>query len=186
MIAIVDLKPQDLAEITELITSASFHPLNCHTLMHGSSKGVIRLADMRKKALVDRDALVLEVKSTEPRTYFSEITNSILDAKFSADGRYILSRDYMTVRLWDTHMAHRPVAVESLGVHPYLSAHFTPLLENEAIFDQFHCALSPDGKRFVTGSYNNSFYVHNMDAHSSLTISARYYYISLVHCVTND
>jgi hypothetical protein len=34
-----------------------------------------------------------EVKaSAAPKTYFSEITNSILDAKFSADGRYLLVR----------------------------------------------------------------------------------------------
>mgnify|MGYP001036968360 FL=1 len=46
-----------------------------------------------------------------PRSFFSEIISSINDIKFSRDGRYILSRDYMTLKLWDIHMENAPVAV---------------------------------------------------------------------------
>ncbi len=43
------------------------------------------------------------------RTFFSEIISTISDIKFSQCGRYMLSRDYMTVKLWDIHMDDKPV-----------------------------------------------------------------------------
>jgi serine/threonine-protein phosphatase 2A regulatory subunit B len=112
--------------------------------MHGSSKGVIRIADLRIKALVDRlSSNTFQIRTNVKKTYFSEITDSILDAKYTSDGRYILSRDYMTLRLWDTKMPNLPI--HTSHVHPQLSSHFITLLDNEAIFDQFQCAMSRDG-----------------------------------------
>ena len=35
------------------------------------------------------------------RSFFSEIIASISDVKFSGDGRYIISRDYLTLKIWD-------------------------------------------------------------------------------------
>lgn len=41
-------------EKTEVITSAEFHPTQCNMLAYSSSKGSIRLIDMRQSALCDR------------------------------------------------------------------------------------------------------------------------------------
>lgn len=49
----------------------------------------------------------------------------------------------MTLRLWDTHMISRPIVISH--VHPSLASQFVTLLDNEAIFDQFQCAMSSDG-----------------------------------------
>ena len=38
----------------QVITSAEFHPSECHTFAFASSKGCIRLADLRASALADR------------------------------------------------------------------------------------------------------------------------------------
>lgn len=51
---IVDIKPVNMEELTEVITAAEFHPLNCNNFMYSSSKGTIKLADMRDSALCDR------------------------------------------------------------------------------------------------------------------------------------
>ena len=53
---IVDVKPPTLEELTEVITSAEFHPTACNLFMYGSSRGSIRLADMRAAALCDSHA----------------------------------------------------------------------------------------------------------------------------------
>jgi serine/threonine-protein phosphatase 2A regulatory subunit B len=45
-----------------------------------------------------------------PRSFFSEIISSINDIRFSPCGRHILSRDYMTLKLWDVAMDSGPVA----------------------------------------------------------------------------
>jgi hypothetical protein len=37
----------------EVITSAEFHPTHCNTLAYSSSKGSIRLVDLRQSALCD-------------------------------------------------------------------------------------------------------------------------------------
>lgn len=50
---IVDIKPANMEELTEVITSAEFHPNQCNTLVYSSSKGSIRLCDMRESALCD-------------------------------------------------------------------------------------------------------------------------------------
>jgi serine/threonine-protein phosphatase 2A regulatory subunit B len=44
---IVDIKPTNMEDLTEVITSAEFHPSQCNLFAYSSSKGSIRLADMR-------------------------------------------------------------------------------------------------------------------------------------------
>ncbi len=51
---IVDIKPANMEELTEVITAAEFHPLQCNTFVYSSSKGTIRLCDMRASALCDK------------------------------------------------------------------------------------------------------------------------------------
>jgi len=51
---IVDIKPANMEELTEVITAAEFHPTACNWFMYSSSKGTIKLADMRESALCDQ------------------------------------------------------------------------------------------------------------------------------------
>lgn len=52
------------------------------------------------------------------RSFFSEIISSISDVKVSNSGRYMISRDYLSVKVWDLHMETKPI--ESYPVHEYL------------------------------------------------------------------
>lgn len=45
-----------MEELTEVITAAEFHPSHCNLFMYSSSKGTIKLADMREAALCDKYA----------------------------------------------------------------------------------------------------------------------------------
>lgn len=51
---IVDIKPANMEELTEVITAAEFHPHQCNVFVHSSSKGTVRLCDTRSSALCDR------------------------------------------------------------------------------------------------------------------------------------
>ena len=53
---IVDIKPSNMEELTEVITAAEFHPSECNLFVYSSSKGTIRLCDMRQAALCDNHA----------------------------------------------------------------------------------------------------------------------------------
>ena len=55
-IDIVDIKPVNMEELTEVITAAEFHPIHCNYFAYSSSKGTIKLADMRESALCDHHA----------------------------------------------------------------------------------------------------------------------------------
>nr|BAK00131.1 predicted protein [Hordeum vulgare subsp. vulgare] len=116
---IVDVKPTNMEDLTEVITSAEFHPSHCNTLAYSSSKGSIRLVDLRQSALCDTHSKLFEQhEAPGSRSFFTEIIASISDIKFSMDGRHILSRDYMTLKLWDVNMDSGPVA--TFQVHEYL------------------------------------------------------------------
>jgi len=43
-----------MEELTEVITAAEFHPTACHLFVYSSSKGTIRLCDMRSQAICDK------------------------------------------------------------------------------------------------------------------------------------
>ncbi|KAL0910037.1 hypothetical protein M5K25_020964 [Dendrobium thyrsiflorum] len=163
---IVDVKPANMEDLTEVITSAEFHPTHCNTLAYSSSKGSIRLIDLRQSALCDNHSKLFEDRATPgPRSFFTEIIASVSDIKFSKDGRHILTRDYMTVKLWDINMDSGPVA--SFKVHEYLRPKLCDLYENDSIFDKFECCLSGDGLRVATGSYSNLFRVFGCAAGST-------------------
>uniref|UniRef100_A0A7N0TM37 Serine/threonine-protein phosphatase 2A 55 kDa regulatory subunit B n=1 Tax=Kalanchoe fedtschenkoi TaxID=63787 RepID=A0A7N0TM37_KALFE len=155
---IVDVKPANMEDLTEVITSAEFHPTHCNMLAYSSSKGLIRLIDLRQSALCDSHSkLFEEPEAPGSRSFFTEIIASISDIKFAKDGRHMLSRDYMTLKLWDINMDSGPVA--TFQVHEHLRPKLCDLYENDSIFDKFECCLSGNGRRVATGSYSNLFRV---------------------------
>uniref|UniRef100_A0A8B9KTU2 Serine/threonine-protein phosphatase 2A 55 kDa regulatory subunit B n=1 Tax=Astyanax mexicanus TaxID=7994 RepID=A0A8B9KTU2_ASTMX len=135
---IVDIKPANMEELTEVITAAEFHPHQCNTFVYSSSKGTIRMCDMRASALCDKHSkLFEEPEDPSNRSFFSEIISSISDVKFSHSGRYMMTRDYLSVKIWDLNMENRPV--ETYQVHEYLRSKLCSLYENDCIFDKFEC-----------------------------------------------
>jgi serine/threonine-protein phosphatase 2A regulatory subunit B len=153
-----------MEELTEVITAAEFHPVHCNLFMYSSSKGTIKLADMREAALCDQHAkreyrrdkpakeflfltcppVYEEEEDPSQKSFFSEIISSISDVKFSRDGRYILSRDYLTLKIWDMNMENKPV--KTINIHDHLRQKLCDLYENDCIFDKFECTFSGDGR----------------------------------------
>ncbi|KAL4555544.1 hypothetical protein LXL04_038166 [Taraxacum kok-saghyz] len=87
---IVDMKPANMEDLTEVIISVDFHPSHCNMLAYSSSKGSIRLLDLRQSALCDNHSKLNLCKyvgcfermldafyTTEPDT---EICANMLDA----------------------------------------------------------------------------------------------------------
>lgn len=163
---IVDIKPINMEELTEVITSAEFHPTHCNLFMYSSSKGTIKLSDMRSNSLCDSHSKIFE-EYLDPASnnFFTEITSSISDVKFSSDGRYIVSRDYMTVKIWDLAMESKPI--KTINVHEHLRDRLCDTYENDAIFDKFEVQFSGDNKSVMTGSYNNNFMIYPNAVNSS-------------------
>nr|CAD7261251.1 unnamed protein product [Timema shepardi] len=168
---IVDIKPTNMEELTEVITAAEFHPVECNLFVYSSSKGTIRLCDMRSAALCDRHSkLFEEPEDPTNRSFFSEIISSISDVKLSNSGRYMISRDYLSVKVWDLHMETKPI--ESYPVHEYLRSKLCSLYENDCIFDKFECCWNGNDSAIMTGSYNNFFRMFDRTTRRDITLEA--------------
>uniref|UniRef100_A0A7S3V1J7 Serine/threonine-protein phosphatase 2A 55 kDa regulatory subunit B n=1 Tax=Aplanochytrium stocchinoi TaxID=215587 RepID=A0A7S3V1J7_9STRA len=168
---IVDIKPENMEELQEVITGAEFHPSHCNIFMYSSSRGSIKLADMRERALCDLHAKLFE-EPEQPgnKSFFSEIIASLSDIKFTSDGRYIISRDFLTLKVWDINMESRPI--QTINIHEHLRSKLCDLYENECIFDKFEVAVSGDGSNMATGSYNNTFHIFDRHGKTDVCIEA--------------
>uniref|UniRef100_A0A670JTW4 Uncharacterized protein n=1 Tax=Podarcis muralis TaxID=64176 RepID=A0A670JTW4_PODMU len=89
-----------MEDLTEVITGIWNSILTTGNLfVYSSSKGSLRLCDMRASALCDKHfKLFEEPEDPSSRSFFSEIISSVSDVKFSHSGRYMLARDYLTVK----------------------------------------------------------------------------------------
>ncbi|KAI8831941.1 hypothetical protein CcCBS67573_g04669 [Chytriomyces confervae] len=168
---IVDIKPVNMEELTEVITACEFHPNHCNLFAYSTSKGVVKLNDMRTAALCDNPAEAFAVdEDPSSRSFFSEIISSISDISFSQDGRFILARDYLTLKVWDIKMSAKPVQV--VNIHEHLKGKLCDLYENDCIFDKFECMFSGDGRNVMTGSYNNFFQIHDTKTQNNIILQA--------------
>ncbi|KAI3351728.1 hypothetical protein L3Q82_020563 [Scortum barcoo] len=168
---IVDIKPANMEDLTEVITAAEFHPHHCNLFVYSSSKGTLRLCDMREAALCDKHSkLFEEPEDPSARSFFSEIISSVSDVKFSHSGRYLLTRDYLTAKVWDLNMESKPL--ETYQVHDYLRSKLCSLYENDCIFDKFECAWNGSDSVIMTGAYNNFFRMFDRNTKRDVTLEA--------------
>lgn len=170
---IIDMKPSNMEDLTEVITVAEFHPIHCNLLAYSSSRGFTRLVDMRQSAICDHSARILQdAECRGSKSFFTELIASISDMKFTYDGQHILTRDYMNLKLWDMRMDSSPVAV--FKIHEHLRPKLSDLYNDDSIFDKFECCISGDGLHFATGSYSNNLRIfsHGVGNEEGITIEA--------------
>lgn len=154
---IVDMKPDNMDDLVEIITASDFNPKNCNDLIYSSSRGIVRLGDMRDSALCDRYAKSFEDPIPTVTGYFEELVSSVSDVKFSPCGNYIAARDYLSIRIWDIRNERRPF--NFIRFQDHLMNKLSDLYESDAMLDKFECHWNKNSSQIVTGSYNNTFYV---------------------------
>lgn len=72
-----------------------------------------------------------EPEDPSARSFFSEIISSVSDVKFSHSGRYLLTRDYLTAKVWDLNMESKPLET-------YQVCDWRCVEKHEAINDKKH------------------------------------------------
>jgi len=164
---IVDLKPDNFEELSEVITSSQFHPTNDCQFIYSSSKGIIKMGDLRQRSNCDNGVLTIEDKeSTSQKNFFTDIVASISDITYSSDGRYIFSRDFLNVKVWDVNMPKKPI--NTIPIFEPLKSKLCELYENEGIFDKFNISVSKDAKYFMTGLFNSNFHISDRNGENNL------------------
>jgi serine/threonine-protein phosphatase 2A regulatory subunit B len=167
---LIDLKPEDMNDLTEVITCAKYHPTHGSLLSYSSSKGYTYICDLRTNAKVGapQKAFGVNIEESE-KSFFTEILVSVADMDFSTDGTHLLTRDFLTVKIWDMRMENKPCKI--LPLHEHLDQRLCELYENDCIFDKFQLCSSPSGPYISTGSYGNMFKVVDWQNDSIETIS---------------
>ncbi|KAF2078219.1 hypothetical protein CYY_000509 [Polysphondylium violaceum] len=158
-LTIVDLKPDSMQLLQEIIRVTEFHPNQCNYLIIGSSRGSLKLCDMRSSSLINGYAKVFQPKQ-QNQTIFSDYIDSVLDLKFSNDGRYIVSRNLDTVSIWDINMDHQPFATYNLYNEEYLLSSLYDMYESSYFVDKFQCSFI-NSTEIITGSYDNKCLIWN-------------------------
>lgn len=79
----------------------------------------------------------------------------------------IATRDYMTTKIWDIRMQGAVVA--SYHCTDYFEKNLCNLYEDDSIYDRFFLDVSPCSKFMLTGAYNKSGHV--MDIEGSYNVS---------------
>ncbi|KYQ91149.1 hypothetical protein DLAC_08062 [Tieghemostelium lacteum] len=156
---IIDLKPNNIQLLNEIIRVSEFHPKECNLLIYGTSRGSINLCDMRESALVNSSSKVFggykgKITTTQHPSIFSSYLDPILDLKFSYDGRLIASRTLDTLSIWDIAQDSQPLSTVNLYNESNLLPKLYDMHESSAHVDRFQCRFLSDNKTIVTGSYD--------------------------------
>jgi len=168
---LVNVTPEKLQELSEVITCAQFHPQHSWMFLWGSTKGAVYLCDMRD-SLENKKKITLKSEQ-DSNSFLSEITNSISDAKFAnSEGTQIIAREFTTLKLWDTRNTRNPIS--TVNVLPNISSSkLVELYECDAVFDKFGCCANNIGSCVVTGGYARNFTVYQTTRESALTLTVR-------------
>ncbi|EGC38728.1 hypothetical protein DICPUDRAFT_148537 [Dictyostelium purpureum] len=158
---IIDLKPNNMQLLNEVIRVTKFHPVSCNLLMYGTSKGSLKLCDMRESALINTHSKVYERQALyDDDNAFSDYLNSIFDMSFSLDGRYIVSRNLQTLTIWDMNMDSKPLANYNLYNQNLLNQKLYDMHESSSFVDKFQCSFI-NQNQVITGSYDNKCLIWN-------------------------
>lgn len=87
---LVDIKPENMEELTEVITAVQCHPQHCNILTYSSSRGLIKVCDLRTSAVCHQFSKVYAEHSapTANKSFITDILNSISDIKWESFSSY--------------------------------------------------------------------------------------------------
>jgi len=83
-----------------------------------------------------------------------------------------VSRDYLSVKLWDVRFGRQPIA--TIAVCDYLEKNLLSLYEEDFIYDKFFLDVSPCSGYIVTGAYNRSAHVLDLAASHNLALPTNF------------
>jgi serine/threonine-protein phosphatase 2A regulatory subunit B len=85
--ALMMIKPPSMNELTEVITTATFSNQNESLFAVGTSKGILKLFDVRESAKFMNNGILFEDEGLKKnKNLFTDIISSIADVKFASDG----------------------------------------------------------------------------------------------------
>lgn len=156
---IADVGPDSgkLEDVSQLLTTVSFHPVHGSLFLVGRSSGHLSVGDLRDPPCRSKRkySATFELRPDHNAIQHpdhDDILVSISSASFiGPSSSYVVSRDYLGMKLWDVRNTSRPV--NSVGVLQCLAHHLDALYDADAIFDRFALAVDHESHTVATGCY---------------------------------
>ena len=163
----VDIKPEKIDELNEVITKSCFSPVFDYNIAYSTCKGVIKLLDLRERVNCTNSGVsFLDQNAKKNQNFLTEIINSVSDLKFTNDGTKLISRDFLNTKVWDLKMPKNPLNVTT--IYEPLKSRLCDYYENDCIFDKFDLSVSNDSKQYMTGIFDNRFHICDIEGNSNL------------------
>ncbi|KAG5452422.1 Serine/threonine-protein phosphatase 2A 55 kDa regulatory subunit B delta isoform [Clonorchis sinensis] len=151
--SVLDRPLDSVDDRTHLITGLDCSNISPSLFAYCTNRGSVRLHDMRQSTCCDNPTLVFNSLSPDEPNILTLFVNAMSDIKMSkTSDRYIFTRDYLTVKVWDMNMPTAPVEVHPVQVK--LQNQLSILYESELLCDDFKLSISSDDRFIVSGSYN--------------------------------
>lgn len=137
------------------------HPTADNLLIYGTNKGTLKLCDLRTSSNSDTSATNFKNQYPGQKNFLTEFLTSYCSADFCKQGKYIVSRDYLTVKVWDVCNSKKPL--NTIVLNESMKSKLSQVFQNEAIYDRFKISCSPDGNTIASGTYSNCFHLVDQD-----------------------
>ena len=85
------------------------HPNHDSMFVYGTNKGNLKLCDMRIGSDTDSTAFNFKSEYAGNKNFLASLLSGYSSADFTKQGRYLVSRDYLTVKIWDICNTKKPV-----------------------------------------------------------------------------
>lgn len=85
------------------------HPAADNLFLYGTNKGTLKLCDLRISSNADTTAANFKNEYPGQKNFLSDFLCSYCGGDFAKQGRYIVSRDFLSLKIWDVCNAKKPL-----------------------------------------------------------------------------
>ena len=85
------------------------HPAADNLFLYGTNKGTLKLCDLRISSSADTAADQVKNEYPGQKNFLSDFLCSYCGGDFAKQGRYIVSRDFLSLKIWDVCNAKKPL-----------------------------------------------------------------------------
>jgi serine/threonine-protein phosphatase 2A regulatory subunit B len=137
------------------------HPQTESLFIFGTNKGILGLNDLRTS--INTSNTILFKHEVDQSHFLSEIINKYCDVSFIDGTRKIITRDLISIKIWDICNNKRPLV--HFNIDENIESNLCDLFESDSLDDKFALTSIKNGS-ILTGNYGDSFHIIEEDGNN--------------------
>lgn len=94
---------------SQVINCCQMHPKHDSIFLYGMSKGILNIGDLRISSNADKNSISFKSITGRQSNIILDLISNISSAIFTQNSKYIISRDFLTVKVWDVCNSKKPL-----------------------------------------------------------------------------